>query len=90
MGPVEVGIGVDEDTAAFLDPDDVITVVGSSVVTVVDASRLVVSSGDSATAGKPVSLIGATVHVLAEGGRYDIRRHKATVDGADRAREATP
>ena len=88
--PVEVGIGVDEDTAAFLDADDVITVVGSSVVTVVDASRLVVSSADSTTAGKPVSLIGATVHVLAEGGRYDIRRHQATVDGADRVREATP
>ena len=88
--PVEVGIGVDEDTAAFLDADDVITVVGSSVVTVVDASRLVVSSGDSAAEGKPVSLIGATVHVLAEGGRYDLRRHKAEVDGADRVRGATP
>ena len=88
--PVEVGIGVDEDTAAFLDADDVITVVGSSVVTVVDASRLVVSSGDSADEGRPVSLIGATVHVLAEGGRYDVRRREAEVDGANRVREATP
>jgi len=88
--PVEVGIGVDEDTAAFLDADDVITVVGSSVVTVVDASHLEVSSGDSAAEGKPVSLIGATVHILAEGSRYDTRRHKAEVDGADRVREATP
>ena len=87
---VAVGIGVDEDTAAFLDADDVITVVGSSAVTVVDASRLAVSPGGLAAAGKPVSLIGATVHVLADGGRYDTRRHKAEVVGAGRVREATP
>jgi cyanophycinase len=88
--PVEVGIGVDEDTAAFLDADDLITVVGSSAVTVVDASRLVVSSSDSADEGNPVSLIGTTVHVLAEGGRYDVRRHEAEFDGANRVREPTP
>ena len=88
--PVAGGIGVDEDTAAFLDADDIITVVGSNAVTVIDASRLVVPSRDTVTAGKPVSLIGAIVHVLAEGGRYDTLRRTAEVNGADPVREATP
>jgi cyanophycinase len=88
--PVAGGIGVDEDTAAFLDSDDVITVVGSNAVTVIDASHLIVTSSDPVTAGKPVSLIGAIVHVLADGGRYDTIRHTAEVDGVDRVWEATP
>ena len=69
--PFATGVGIDEDTALVLGPDNVFEVVGSGTVTVVDPSDLSFSSMDSARMGQPVSLIGLTVHVLAAGCRYD-------------------
>ena len=42
--PFVVGLGLDEDTAAFISPDNEIRVVGSGVVTVVDVGGLSHSS----------------------------------------------
>ena len=40
--PFAIGIGLDEDTAAFIGPDDTLEVEGSGAVTVVDAARAAV------------------------------------------------
>jgi cyanophycinase len=40
FNPFAVGIGLDEDTAAFIDPDDVLHVEGAGAITIVDVSRL--------------------------------------------------
>ena len=64
--------GLDEDTAAVLSPDNVIEVVGSGALTVIDASDMDFSSMDSARDGDPVSLINIRLHILVEGGTYDI------------------
>ena len=69
--PFLTGIGLDEDTAAFLGPDGAFEVVGSGAVTVVDPSRLEHSSMGTARRGEPVSLIGLHVHILTHGDRYD-------------------
>lgn len=69
--PSLIGLGLDEDTAAFFGPDGIFEVVGSGAVTVVDPSRLEHSSMDTARAGKPVTLIGVYLHVLAGGARYN-------------------
>jgi cyanophycinase len=71
FNPFAVGVGLDEDTALFIGPDDVFEVVGSGGVTVVDPTHLSYSSMDSAKPGAPVSLIGITLHVLTQGARYD-------------------
>ena len=42
--PFAVGIGLDEDTAAFIGPDEMLEVEGSGGVTVVDASDVSFSS----------------------------------------------
>ncbi len=47
--PFAVGIGLDEDTAAFIGADETLEVEGSGGVTVVDASKVSFSSVDSAT-----------------------------------------
>jgi cyanophycinase len=78
FNPFAVGVGLDEDTALFLGPDGVFEVVGSGAVTIVDPTGLSYSSMDSATPGEPVSLIGLTVHVLANGGRYDTLLREAS------------
>ncbi len=77
--PFACGIGLDEDTAAFIAPDDDLEVVGSGGITVIDPTDLTYSSMDRARRGEPVSLIGIKLHILIAGGRF----HSVT-------REATP
>ncbi len=85
FNPFVVGLGVDEDTAAFIGPDDTFEVVGSGGVTVVDPAGLEHSSMDSARPGAPVSLVGITLHVLAHGARYDLEAREATVPEREEA-----
>ena len=56
--PFAVGIGLDEDTAAFIGPDETVEVEGSGGVTIVDASDVSFSSMDSVSEGQPVCLLG--------------------------------
>jgi len=75
--PFAVGIGLDEDTAAFICPGDELEVVGSGGITVIDPTHLSYSSMDRARRGEPVSLIDVTLHILVSGGRFDIASRKA-------------
>lgn len=75
--PFAVGIGVDEDTAAFIGPDDTIEVLGSGGLTVLDPSDLSYSSMDVARPGKPISLMGVKLHILLEGDSYDLAKKVA-------------
>jgi cyanophycinase len=73
FNPFLIGLGIDEDTAAFIDPDNVLEVVGSGTVTVIDASQLTHSSMWDAKPGEALSLIGLRLDVLGEGCRYDLK-----------------
>lgn len=75
--PFAVGIGLDEDTAAFIRPGDQLEVVGSGGITVIDPTDLSYSSMDRARRGEPVSLIGVRLHILVSGGRFDIETRVA-------------
>jgi cyanophycinase len=75
--PFAVGIGLDEDTAAFIKPGDSLEVVGSGGITIIDPRELEFSSMDKARRGDPVSLIGVKLHILVSGGRFDIADRKA-------------
>jgi len=79
--PFAVGIGLDEDTAAFICPGDELEVVGSGGITVIDPTHLSYSSMDRARRGEPVSLIDVTLHILVSGGRFDIASRKAHAAG---------
>lgn len=75
--PFAVGIGLDEDTAAFIQPGDSLDVVGSGGITVIDPTELEYSSMDKARRNEPVSLIGIKLHILISGGRFEIETRKA-------------
>ncbi|MBT8087247.1 MAG: cyanophycinase [Gammaproteobacteria bacterium] len=75
--PFAVGLGLDEDTAAFIQPGDTLEAVGSGGITVIDPTDLTYSSMDSARRGDPVSLIGVKLHILIAGGRFDIASREA-------------
>jgi cyanophycinase len=76
--PFAIGIGLDEDTAAFIGPDEVLEVEGTGGVTVVDASEVSFSSADSASEGQPVAILGLKVHVLVEGTTFDLNTRSAS------------
>jgi cyanophycinase len=67
--PFAVGIGLDEDTAAFIDEDDELEVVGSGAITVVDVSALTHSSMAQADEGDAICMTGVRLHILTAGAR---------------------
>jgi cyanophycinase len=83
--PRPCGIGLDEDTAAFMRPDNTFRVIGSGAITVVDPSQIEFTSMDSSRRSEPVTIIGARLHVLTHGDTYDIINHIAC-PVADRAK----
>ncbi|MEN8149312.1 MAG: cyanophycinase [Planctomycetota bacterium] len=76
--PDLVGIGLDEDTAAFIDPDDRIEIVGGGAATIVDPGGVEYTSMDAVDRGEPVSVIGLRIHVLVNGGDFDLVTREAS------------
>jgi cyanophycinase len=75
--PFATGIGLDENTAGFIGPDDVLEVVGSGALTIVDPSELEFSSMAKVRKNDPVCLIGLRLHVLDHGATYNVRTREA-------------
>jgi cyanophycinase len=76
--PFAVGIGLDEDTAAFIGPDETLEVEGSGGVTVVDGSDVTYSSIDKVQDGQAVCMLGMRVHLLVAGATYNLNTHLAS------------
>jgi cyanophycinase len=76
--PFPIGIGLDEDTAAFIGPDNTLEVEGSGAVTVVDASDLQFSSMDQIEEGQPVCLLGLRIHILVAGATFNLQTRQAS------------
>jgi cyanophycinase len=75
--PFAVGIGLDEDTAAFIGPDETVEVEGSGGVTIVDASEVTYSSMDVVSEGQPVCMLGLKLHVLVAGATFNLHTRVA-------------
>ena len=76
--PFAVGIGLDEDTAAFIGADETVEVAGSGGVTIVDASEVSYSSMDSVTEGEPVCMLGLKLHILVSGATFNLHSRIAS------------
>ncbi len=85
--PFAVGIGLDEDTAAFIGPDETLEVEGSGGITVVDASKVSFSSVDSALEGQPICILGLAVHILTAGATFNLHTRQATMGSLAPQRE---
>lgn len=69
--PRVLGIGVDENTAAVVQ-DGLLSVLGSGAVYIVDGSRVTYSNLAEARSDVTLSMHNMTVHVLADGDRFDL------------------
>jgi cyanophycinase len=85
--PFAVGIGLDEDTAAFIGPDETLEVVGSGGVTIVDASDVSFSSIADVVEGQPVCMLGLRLHILVAGATFNLNTRIAAPGGLTPARE---
>ena len=70
--PFAIGIGLDENTAAFIGPDDCFEVVGSGALTIVDPSGLEFSSMAQVRKNDAVCLIGLKLHILDHGSTFNL------------------
>jgi len=85
--PFAIGIGLDEDTAAFIGPDETVEVEGSGGVTIVDAADVSYSSMDSVTEGQPVCMLGLRLHVLVAGATFNLHTRVASAGSLARSKE---
>jgi cyanophycinase len=76
--PFAIGIGLDENTAAFIGPDDSLEVVGGGALTIVDASGLEFSSMARVRKNDAVCLIGVKLHILDQGSKFHLHTRVAT------------
>src|SRR6188768_3473392 len=75
-----LGLGVDEDTAGVVGPDQVMEVIGRGSITVVDGSASETDAWEI-RGHRPLMISGVVLHSLPAGYRFDLRR---------RTRVATP
>jgi len=75
--PFASGLGICEDTAAFIGPDNVLKVMGNGSITVIDPSGLEHSSMAEAKRGDSLTLLGIRMHILSEGASYNIETREA-------------
>jgi cyanophycinase len=86
FNPFAVGIGLDEDTAAFIAPDNTVHVEGSGGITVVDASETSFSSMAEAEEDQPVCLLGLKLHVLTRGATFNLHSRVADAGTLNRSK----
>lgn len=75
--PFCLGLGVDEDTAAFIGPDETLEVLGTGAITVVDPSKVEFTSVAEARPGDPITMTGVRIHVLGAGATFNLHTHVA-------------
>jgi cyanophycinase len=85
--PFAIGIGLDEDTAAFIGPDENIEIEGSGGVTIVDAADVSFSSASEVIEGQPVCMLGLKLHILVAGATFNLNTRQATAGGLVQAKQ---
>lgn len=77
--PGLVGVGIDENTAAILEDDDLVSVFGSGAVTIVDGRQISATNVADVSSRAAVAVTNLTVHVLTMGGTFQRQTGAATL-----------
>ena len=77
FNPFVCGLGIDENTAGFIDADGDMEVVGRGTITVVDPSQLHHSSMSYVRKAQAVTMLGLKLHILASGAHFNLETREA-------------
>jgi cyanophycinase len=77
--PVNLGIGLGEDTGLLITEGHLMEAIGSGLVILVDATHMRQTNITDVQMGQPVSIENLTLHVLALRDRFDLRSRKMTI-----------
>lgn len=77
FNPSAIGLGIDEDTAAFINPQGSIEVLGSGWITIVDPTSMESSTLISSRKLQRLSVSDLKIHMLTAGDVYDIQTRSA-------------
>ena len=72
FNPFICGLGIDENTAAFIAPNGDLEVVGNGTVTVIDPADLHHSSMSYVRKAEAITLLGLKLHILAAGSHFNL------------------
>jgi cyanophycinase len=75
QSPSMIGLGLDEDTAAIIDANEVLEVIGRGAVTIVDGSD-VITDAFQTTGHRPMMVSNVRLHSLPSGYRFDLRSRR--------------
>src|SRR4051794_4389776 len=71
LNPGQLGLGLDEDTAALIDANGTLEVLGHGTAMILDGRQMTSDIVQQAP-GQPVNITDVTLHALADGARYDL------------------
>ena len=71
--PVNLGFGIDENTAIAINGKD-LEVIGEGAVTIVDVANITHNNVDELLKDEPLALCGATLHILPHGYKFDLEK----------------
>ncbi len=77
--PVNLGIGLGEDTGLLITNGNSMEAIGSGLVMLVDGTQMRDTSITDVEMGAPVSIENLIVHVMALGDKYDLKNKKLTI-----------
>lgn len=79
LNPFALGLGLDPATAAVIGPDNVLEVIGTGGVTLIDPAEMADSNIAGLAPGAPIRITNLRLHALTGGARYDLD-FRRTVD----------
>ena len=74
--PQLLGIGIDEDTCAMFENDDMMQVIGKGTVTIIDAGDMSHTNRANVQGSDPLSMHNLRLHILEHGDRYDLYKKR--------------
>lgn len=77
--PINIGIGLGEDTGLLITHGQYMEAIGSGLVILVDGTHMRHTNITEVQMGQPVSIENLTVHVMALGDKFDLKTKKLTL-----------
>ncbi|MDJ0714033.1 MAG: cyanophycinase [Prochloraceae cyanobacterium] len=76
VNPERLGVGIDEDTCAIFEQDEMLRVIGRGTVTIINAKEMSYTNQKQVSANDPLSIQNLRVHILCHGDAYNLQKDR--------------